>query len=191
MKRNCFLILLVILLALPRLYAQQYMLGIYSSICAENGMFGIDMQLNSDMTFKYEWGGDMQDDKGIGEYKIDHDTVLLSWIPSKYDTEYNYWDTLKLIELPQAVDSGGFHIETKRYIKKKTPSGYLSPYVNDRPTKYYYKNNKLFGVSKDGKVVCPKTRALSRYRRFLLFGKHYYTMRKYYLVKTKRQADIF
>lgn len=160
--------------------------GFYADNFYAYGFFATFIQLNPDSTFKYEWGGDMEDDRAIGTYKIINDTVFLTYLPSKYDTSYYIKDTL--YSTIGSSDSGRLHlfvINHPAVIKKYT----ISYHIDHRPSKFYYRHKKLLCVY-DGSIV-HKIQDNSAHRMFLLFGKHYKRMRKCYMVRHGNKGKIF
>ena len=55
--------------------------GHYVSNVAELGFFVTKVQLNSDLTFKYEFSGDLQYDHGTGTYELINSLVHLYFDP--------------------------------------------------------------------------------------------------------------
>gem|GEM_PF-2597123 len=178
--------------ALPSFGQVNKVAGIYSDNFALYGFFTTALQLSQDMTFKYSWGGDQQSDRGIGTYKLNHDTILLSFIASKYDTLYKfYWDSIYSTSSLQPNDSGQFHFSV--YHKNDTikkPGYTLSTYINDRPTKFLYKHSHLYYITKEGKVSYIKCKVFIGHKKFLLFGSGW-GMKKIYLVKRTHWTDNF
>ncbi len=119
--------------------------GFYTSNFLLNCFYRTRIQLNENFTFTYEWGGDLSHDRAIGKFKIIDDTVLLSYQPSKFDTiDYYLKDTI--YKTVGSSDSGGFHLY--KISHPTTVNRHeLSPYINDRPSKFYYRHKKLLDIN--------------------------------------------
>lgn len=62
------------------------MTGYYSSNVPDLGFFAKRIQLKNDLTFKFEFSGDLQYHRGQGKYKVVGKTVYLTFDPLKIDT---------------------------------------------------------------------------------------------------------
>jgi len=157
--------------------------GFYADNFPAYGFFMTFIQLNPDSTFKYEWGGDMQDDRAIGIYKVINDTVLLTYLPFHCDTSYFMKDS-------GSIDSSITYLfPFKHPIKLKSYE--LSSYIGHRPLKFYYKHKKLLYVWISGGKIVYKCENYSRRKRFLLLGEHYRKIRKCYMARRGNTGKMF
>lgn len=157
--------------------------GFYVSNFPISEFFTTQIQLNTDSTFKYEWWGDMRNDLAIGSYEVNNDTILLTYIPSKYDTLYFWKD-----DTTGADTNIIWHYKTYNPTKQdhaiKLKNYDLVSYIGNRPLKFYYKHQKLLLLG------LHKAECLSRHKMFLLFGKHYRRTKKYYLKKLGSKGEF-
>jgi hypothetical protein len=170
----------------------------------------VKIELHPDCTFNFYWCRYSGNYRALGTYKVINDTVLLTYQPSKNDTIYNdrNWEYYT-----RGTDTLRYDESTNRYVAKqdiKHPvapvsildtSGAilhkvhihnytLSSCIKERPVKYYYRNMKLLDVDNRGKIIYPKYLDLSRHRMFLLFGPHYWRLRRCCLIKGKDNDKI-
>ena len=137
-------------------FGQKNLPGYYSSNVPSLGFFVTRIQLNEDSTFKYEFSGDLAYNKGTGTYKVkDRKVVLLV-----FDTiDHSQLDSSRrFVAIIQSLGDGG------------------------RPKKLWFKNKRLYHTDSVGAMV-KRGQAISRHKRFLLFGDKYLANRKIYLRK--------
>lgn len=134
--------------------------GTYRSNFSVDGFFVTKIYLNSDSTFNYRMRGDLIYDTSIGRYTTD----------KKY---------LFLVHDDFPVDSN----EYKKHDKESYMVMYSLNYSRHRNDimRYLIGKNKLFICDSSGRVV-KKKYGYSKYRQYLLFGKHWYK-RRYYLLR--------
>jgi len=155
--------------------------GNYSTRLPSQGFFGTYIKLNSDSTFFYQFSGDLIRNNGIGTYSIDKRLVKLTYTPSSYDT---LWLGVRE-DTVWSVDRKFVRIDTVGIPLKVLDTAM----VENRPTRFHYRNNRLFHVNKEGDVYNGKGFVYSPRRKFLLFGTHYFNRRNP-LRRNKRVRNI-
>jgi len=140
-------------------FSQDSIPGCYSSNFAIIGWFGTHLKLNQDSTFEYLFAGDLFYDKASGIYTRDKNTVFLT-----FDKPLR--DSLKL----EFKDSLG--VVSKYTIVKPANVAEKS-----RPSKLYYRNEKLFLYDNSGKRIRKKMDAENK-------------RRKYYLLRHPNHTDV-
>jgi hypothetical protein len=134
--------------------------GKYRSNFAVHGFFVTRINLNNDSTFGYRMSGDLMSDTSNGRYKFDHNYVILYHEPFRHDTsEYEKYGK-EAVLLSHALS-------TNNHLKS--------------PGRYLIGHNKLFVCDSNGTVI-KKQFGYSKWRQYLLFGKHWYK-RRYYLMR--------
>jgi hypothetical protein len=71
-------------------FGQEGITGYYKSNFAVGGYFERKIQLNEDLTFKYEYSGDLSYYKGTGTYKVEDNILRLRFDAFQPDTTDNY-----------------------------------------------------------------------------------------------------
>ncbi|MFN7704454.1 MAG: hypothetical protein ACK5OS_07510 [Chryseotalea sp.] len=71
-------------------FGQEGITGYYKSNFAVGGYFERKIQLNEDLTFKYEYSGDLSYYKGSGTYKVEDNILRLRYDEFQPDTTDNY-----------------------------------------------------------------------------------------------------
>jgi hypothetical protein len=137
-KTNWVPIVFLVLIVFGRLNAQvNKIAGFYSDNFPGNGFFMTFIQLNTDSTFKYEEGGDLQDDKAIGTYRLVKDTLFLIYKPSKYDTLYYTKDDPYL-------NTGGYDSTEFKLISVNNKKYRLVYDVGKRPVRFFLNIKSYF-----------------------------------------------
>ena len=113
--------------------------GYYSSNFAIIGWFSVQILLSSDSTFKYQYIGDLTNDKAKGIYKVVKDTVYLEF----EDTYVESW--------PDLLDTVTY-ISTDTTGKEITLTVDFNQPTSPRPQKLLFKGRKLLIMNSDGQV---------------------------------------
>jgi len=140
----------------PFLTAQSRIVGMYENY------FGSNLELNSDSTFKYARHSDMYGSWTNGVWELRNDTVHFKWIPV-YDTisvtnpfgEYKDSLILSLNKTSERVQPPDPHV---LYGGGQNYYSY--------PRKLFYHRNKLYMLSKEGKLAKKKIRGIWRKKKF-------------------------
>lgn len=155
--------------------------GIYATKFADLGFFSTTIKLNKDSTFQYRWVGDLLSDNGIGTYSVEKRKITLKFIPSKHDTISYYEEIEDSIPSFQRIGDK-YYFKEKKLIKKTIHVLEIKNRDNRKTLQCYFRNNKLLGLSKYGKVINMKSFVYSRRKKYFLFGSHYFK-RKNPLIK--------
>jgi len=136
-----------------------------------HNFFSSNLTLNSDSTYFYSYRFDLTSSWSIGKWTISNDTIYLKNIPI-FDT-VNYSDTignfkpsfgdsliLSMDEKPERISSGGA-------IGSLISSGGQNRTLN--PVKLFYKNDKLYEVKQNGKLIKKKIYCPFRQKKFKPF----------------------
>ena len=153
-KSILFLALPIVLLSCS---STKSIVGTYRSNFAVIGFFGTKINLMKDSTFGYRMRGDMMGDTANGKYRIHNHFLILTYDPPIIDTTLYSKYGKDAVVLSQALTSS------------------LS-----RPKQFYIGHNKLF-VTDSLSNVYKKEQGFSRHKKYLFWGQHYMTKRKYYL----------
>ena len=159
MKRNFTIAIYTLILSgLLSCNSTRNISGVYKSNFGVGGFFGTTVRLYSDSNFTYRMSGDLAYDTAAGHYNVHKRTVFLIYRPLAIDTSSEY-----------QIMKGSFSIH----------EAITSNHNLREPTKYLIGHNKLFLTDKRGLKV-KRQWGYSKYKRYLLFGKHWY-MRRYFL----------
>lgn len=157
-------IIRIIIIFLPLLSgckSTQTLSGAYGSNFAVIGFFGTKFQFRTDSTFDYWYAGDLMSDKATGTYQINEKVILLN-----YDE--------------QAVKD--------RFLVRENSIGqvdtifFTNPAAVLRPKKLKIRGDKLFEIKDNGKIV-KREQGFSRIRKYIFWGDHFMTNRRYFLKK--------
>jgi hypothetical protein len=143
--------------------------GNYSTRLASQGFFATYLDLHTDSSFFYQFSGDLIRNNGIGTYSANKRRIELIYLPSKYDT---LWLDVRE-DTVWSPDRKFIRIDTVGVPLKVLDTAM----VESRPTRFYYKSNRLFYVNKAGNVHEGKGFVYSPRRKFLIFGTHYFNRR--------------
>jgi hypothetical protein len=155
--------------------------GNYSTRLASQGFFATYLDLHTESSFFYQFSGDLIRNNGIGTYSVNKRRIELTYLPSKYDT---LWLGVRE-DTVWSPDRKFIRIDTVGIPLKVLDTAM----VESRPTRFYYKSNRLFYVNKEGNVHEGKGFVYSPRRKFLIFGTHYFNRRNP-LRRNKRTRDI-
>jgi hypothetical protein len=151
----------ILFLALPLLLlscsSTKSIVGTYRSNFAVIGFFGTKINLMKDSTFGYRMRGDMMGDTANGKYRIQNHFLILTYDPPIVDTTLYSKYGKDAVVLSQALTNS-----------------------SGRPKQFYIGHNKLFVTDSLGNVY-KKEQGLSRHKKYVFWGQHYMTKRKYYL----------
>ena len=135
--------------------AQNIKVGEYSNY------FGSSLKLNSNFTFNYTWHFDLESSWTNGTWSISKDTIYLKTI-LVFDTlrflndqGYPLKDSLILSD----NSNGQFKIvgsKTKAFMFSELSSGGQNRRTS--PDKLFYKNKRLYGIDKNGKLIKKKNK---------------------------------
>lgn len=160
------LTIIIIFLTSLRLTAQDSIVGRYRTY------FGDRLQINADLTFKYNWNFDLSSSWTKGTWTLNRDTVLLHMVPT-YDTiritngGQEIYDSLILSadELPELViPANGVRVEfppdkiPNDALPDKFVGDILSGYQQngqDYPKKLVFKKGRLYTIN-NGRLVSKK-----------------------------------
>ena len=140
--------------------------GYYSSNFGIIGMFMESIEFFPDSTFEYMFWGDMQHYKRMGHYEIKKNYIILTYYP-KNDTSFydrTDWVTSKIsppLIVPEIVKNGSYNIDS----------------TSHRPTKFYYKIDRLYHIYNDGSIGSKEAYGTD--------GK----LRKYFLIKRQSKTN--
>jgi hypothetical protein len=125
--------------------------------------FGGHITINPDSTFKYEFHLDLEASWTKGVWTVNRDTIYFRMIP--------VFDTLQYID-KKGVSHDSLLLsldETPNEITLEEAKGLYS-YGQERhssPKKLFYKNNKLYGIGSDGKLVTKKMKGSWTRKKFV------------------------
>jgi len=156
-------ILTVIVFNLYSCNSTKEIFGTYKSNFAVIGFFGTRIDLRSDSTFSYRMKGDLMYDTATGIFRIEGNYIKLTY------------------DLPKP-DSSKFFMINGKGEKEYVDLSQIFANRNLRPNQYILAPRKLYTTYDNGKLV-KKSQGLSKHKKYLFWGQHFMTTRKYYLAK--------
>jgi hypothetical protein len=141
-------------------FGQRNLPGFYRINFSWGGKSNLSILLNRDSTFVYSFPSDKS--IGMGD-------IYLNFAIGTFHYHHKY--------IFLGYDSIRVDTNNKTYQFDQSDTAYL-------PTRFIYKNKKLWIIDKEGNVV-KYSPCVSRFKQFIFFGDHYVTKRKYYFKKEK------
>lgn len=157
MKRLLFFIYLF---SSFKLNAQSKYIGHY------HDFFGSFVDINTDSTFEYTYHFDLSGSWTKGKWSVNNDTLYFKMIPV-YDT-LNYIDSFTKSHIVKLVLSGDEKSNTITY-DESAINGLSSDGQNycSYPMELFYKDDKLFSIEKNGKLLKRKVKGFWSKEKFV------------------------
>jgi len=168
------------------IFSQSKIVGTYFNNVAINGFFGEELTLNGDSTFNYYTGGDMSHQYGSGKYLIKKNIIVLHFNKVDYGNIDSLISKGKITY--RAFDSIGNKILEKKNPKLNQFDKLLNLEILDindilvDTMSFIIRGEKLLCIGNNGRII-RKVPALSKRRKYFIWGEPYMKKRKYYLKK--------